>query len=134
MGTSKPKFCKCGHNKKYHKHGNFSVSSHCDVCQCSSYLNRDRPNKTDYAMMLIGFVFAFAIAIISIVAVIGINPELAGTENETVVLRAGELYIALVLIIIFFVSLIMLWCVLDPVLAIMSAKKRRKFEMDDKHE
>ena len=36
----KPKICKCGHKKEFHKR-------FCNKCQCSNYLRRDKPSLSD---------------------------------------------------------------------------------------
>lgn len=129
---SKPKYCKCGHEKTKHKgKSKLSFAFYCRDCPCSSYLNKNRPFKSDYAVVAFSVVFAAFFVILSYVLIAETDPTLAGIENHPVDMTNGEMHKIIVLLIvlgnIFFVS----WFTISPILDLIYYKKRREFPIKD---
>lgn len=87
----KPKICKCAHNieahtKKYYK---FKFTGSCQVCPCTRFMRRERPDKIDkflacYGIVMIGFFMFLTLSLFSISD---------DTWNKTIEVKAGLLYI-----------------------------------------
>lgn len=129
---SKQKICKCGHDKSFHKgESKLSFSNHCRECPCSSYLNRNRPDKTDYftTFFLVGIAVGFMILMPMMLN--ESDPALKGVENELANLTNGELHEIMSVLLLAFGVLMLFWFVVDPLLTLIFQKKRQTFPIKD---
>lgn len=129
---SKVKICKCGHNSTQHKgKSKLSFTTWCRECPCSSYLNRKRPDKSDYILMLFSLGLAVFFVSISMLMLNASDPTITGTENDLITFTVGGIYNIIKIIIIGVNVLVVTWLVIDPITDIIAAKRRRTFPAVD---
>lgn len=132
---SKPKVCKCGHDKALHKgKSKLSIATYCRQCPCSSYLNRKRPDKMDYVSLVIISIISALLISVSVVFVMEADPAMTGTENDPVTFTKGELYDLLYLFLVGTNLFFVFWFVLDPLFDVMQMRKRKEFPTSDPDE
>lgn len=131
---SETKYCKCGHDKKLHKKNpdsKLSFATFCRECPCSSYLNRKRPDKSDYAStyMLVGLgIFLMAWLLIFLPS---FDPALEGIADKPSNLTNGELHEIISVFLLAFGVLMLFWFVVDPLLTLAFQKNRKTFPIKD---
>lgn len=127
VGGSKTKFCKCGHEKTLHNKSIFSFNTCCELCACSSFMNKNRPTKTDYVFLYACVSLGIILVSASVLFLVYTDPSLNGTENETIVFSLGQIHSLMSLVFVFFIVFFISWLVIDPFIDIMRMKKRRDF-------
>lgn len=134
MGESKPKFCKCGHNKEMHKDkkSKFSFATDCSVCPCSSYMNRKMPDKSSYFFMIVAISMGVLIIGISAVVLIEANPEITGMQDKPINMTIGQMYGIMKILFLAVAIFFLMWFIIDPILAVLHERKRRIFPIDEK--
>lgn len=124
------KICKCGHDKKLHKHGKISWSNHCDKCRCSNYKNRKFPGKFEYGFMIFSIGFTAFFMILSIGLIVDSDPAIDGKQNEMVNLTLGELHTIVIILLIGVNVYFIFNFAIDPVLEIIHSRKRPEFPIE----
>ena len=94
-------------------------------------MNRKRPFKYDYGFMITTVILAAFFLVATSIMITNADPRLDGTQNDTVTFTVGELYDLLVLVVIIVNVWIIVSLVVDPVLDILHARKRREFPIDE---
>lgn len=132
MGSSE-KYCKCGHKKSLHKNKNSAISlgSFCQICPCSSYLNREIPNKTSYAFLFSSVIMASLMVILSIVFISVSGGFASENESQFVAFTVSQLFSMINLIFLAMIIFVVLYLIIDPVLDLLLAKKRPSFPISD---
>lgn len=54
LDNGKPKICKCGHNIDQHI-GQWYKKKACELCECDFFMRRERPTKSDWAIVGVEF-------------------------------------------------------------------------------
>jgi len=134
MGLPDMKYCKCGHDSKLHKknpNSKWSEHTYCRKCPCTEYLNRDRPNKTSYIFMIAAISLGILLVTISTIVLIEANPEITQTGDTEITFTLNEIYGFLQLLFLISFIFFFFWFIVDPIIEVLSEKKRRKFPIDE---
>lgn len=129
MGS--PKICKCGHNHKAHKNSMLSFSSACNDCPCSSFLNRDQPNKLSILYLAMSLTLAIFLITVTLVLVIETDPELNEAEQKVIKFTYIEIYQTFKLFALIMVVFAVSYMIVGPITNFFYIKKRRKYPISD---
>lgn len=131
---SKEKICKCGHKKESHKKNpdsKLSFATYCRNCACNSYLNRNKPFKSDIFATIVMVATFIVFLVTSVVLLYELELIIEPIKDMPSHFTNGELYELLTILLFGLNAFLFTWFVVSPILTDYSNKKRIKFPIKD---
>lgn len=126
MVSSKPKICKCGHDKK--SHGKL-FSTQCNLCECSDYLNRNHPNKFDYIYAFVSIGMFSAVIALMFLGFNEIQSDAVSNNVKSITLSIDTYFSILFGTILIASVLLFFSFIFEPLFDLVRASKRKSFDV-----